>query len=416
MKYLYWPACQILLRWPPSVQLRLATLALFTSLMLVSLQALQQIPNSLQGSVLITLALIVYLLACLVWIHVSIHTDFTRVLNAISQQQHGARMVVDGHRSFRSIALLFNTLGRRYQRLNRFAGASAEETQFTASELQTTSSQLASFADEQHQRLQSTAASAEQISATIAEIAAHIEQTQQLAITAQQNSHDGQQCASSAVEEIARVVDEVNLTEGRLRHLKESSQQITEVTSTIEGISQQINLLALNASIEAARAGQAGRGFAVVADEIRHLAQRTKEATGSIGGLLDSVSEQSEHAFAGIVDSQQRVSRSAEQVNQTRQALVKIHQGAVQTHQSVDTVNRNIQEHLQVSQQMAQSLEAISQLAEKTRSSTEKTEDMVHYLNALSHKLSNAIDDSDPNRSATAVDPSTDSSRQLASR
>ncbi|MEH6648610.1 MAG: methyl-accepting chemotaxis protein [Motiliproteus sp.] len=407
MKYFCWPAAQLLTRWSAPAQQRLAVIALLLAALLYAAQVTMQVPTLLhplpqpalqallqpllQPLLSIAELLLIYLLATLVMSHLHFQKRLQQQLDQLNQQRFDHRLPLDGQHCFEPLTRSFNDLARQYQRLYQFSHSCAGETQYTASELKTNAARMAGYAQQQHQQLQSSAAAAEQISATVTAIASHVEQTRDLAIDAQQASEQGQNCVDSAVAEIEKVVTEVDLTEGRIRQLKQNSEQITSVTATIDSISQQINLLALNASIEAARAGEAGRGFAVVADEIRNLAQRTAEATGNIAERLDSVLELSEQAFIGISDSQQCVASAAARVDQTRTMLTRIQQGALQTHQGVETVSSNLGEQLQVNQQLAQSLEAIAELAQQSRDSTSQTQDMVVYLNAVSHKLNQTL-------------------------
>ena len=388
MHLIYWPATQLFTCFSLKGQKRIVSLCLLFAVSIYVVDFFNLLYSDFKQLSLFVLLVFIYFLSSLSLLYQRLFSDIQALASNHSNHQLNDRLNFPSSKSFQPIIQSLNTQGRQHQRLNHFVASCADETQFTAAELASASKVMSECSEEQYHRLDTAAAAAEQISATMTEIATHIEQTQKIAADAQTECEEGLSCAQHAVEEIKHVFDDVTATEVRLRHLKTRSEEITDITASIEGISQQINLLALNASIEAARAGEAGRGFAVVADEIRKLAQRTNEATHNISGLLESVKEETTLAFSGILKSKDRVNISMQQVAKTQQSLQQIHVGAVQTSEGVIAVSNSINEHLQVSQEMAQSLEMIAQLANRNRKSAEQTQDMVHYLNQLSKKLS----------------------------
>lgn len=388
---IFWPAEQILSFFSTATHRLISAWVLLLATALCVTSNLSLLPPDYLVFVPPLLLILVYILTALLSLYARSLEDTEKLVASLSNQKLDARFGIGPRQTFQPLALLINTLGRQYQRLHQFVRTSAGEAQFTATELEETSTQMALNADEQHQRLSSAAAGAEEITATLREIAQLIKKTESLASISYQSSEEGQEQARNAINEIRQVVEHVNTTEARLRHLKDRSNEITTATTSIEAISQQINLLALNASIEAARAGEAGRGFAVVADEVRNLAMRTREATGDIGSLLEEVRTETDNAFTSIIDSQDRVQRAKEQIETTGTALEKIQSSSHQTQESIATVSIHITEHVQVSEDMAKTLEVIANLADETRKGTEKTQDMVHYLNELSRRLNGHV-------------------------
>lgn len=391
LQAIFWPAEQILSRFSLATHKLIGAWILFLATTCNAVSNFNLLPSYYLLFIPPLLLLLIYILTALLFLYIRSLSDTETIVTSLSSQKLDARFGIGPIQTFQPLALLINTLGRQYQRLHQFVRTSAGEAQFTATELEETSTQMAHNADEQHQRLSSAAAGAEEITATLREITQLIKQTEDLARSSYKSSELGKEQANNATNEILQVVEHVTTTEVRLRHLKDRSDEITTATASIEAISQQINLLALNASIEAARAGEAGRGFAVVADEVRNLAMRTREATGDIGTLLEEVSAETDEAFTSIIDSQSCVQRAKTQVETTGQALEKIKSSASQTSESIAIVSININEHLQVSENMANTLEVIACLANETRKGTEKTQDMVHYLNELSRRLNGHV-------------------------
>ena len=130
--------------------------------------------------------------------------------------------------------------------------------------------------------------------------------------------------ADEAVNAVTSLISKMEESEAAIASLREQSESIGSVLGVIEGIAEQTNLLALNAAIEAARAGEQGRGFAVVADEVRTLASRTQESTEEIKGIIDGLQQGAQNAVHTMERSQEDVSESANQINIVKQSLAQI--------------------------------------------------------------------------------------------
>lgn len=163
-----------------------------------------------------------------------------------------------------------------------------------------------------------------EMSVTAVEIASHAAETANATDQADQSSAHGNEVVHQTSEGISRLAAEVDEAAQVIRKLNEYSENIDSILDVISSISEQTNLLALNAAIEAARAGEHGRGFAVVADEVRQLAQRSQEATGQIHGMIEQLQQGVEESVTVIERSHKEAEKTVEQTEAARLALQEI--------------------------------------------------------------------------------------------
>lgn len=192
---------------------------------------------------------------------------------------------------------------------------------------------------------------------------------------------------SETVHTVRSLAEGVKDTVGAIQALKDETQSIGEVAKTIRNIADQTNLLALNAAIEAARAGEHGRGFAVVADEVRKLANITQEATGIIEKRIATLQAGAGDAMAAMLEGSERADKSIAQADETRRALDSITQAAA----SIREVNERIATVLEgqkgIAGTISGTLTNISQTAEQTSHSSRKTTEEVAGVAAEAVKL-----------------------------
>lgn len=200
---------------------------------------------------------------------------------------------------------LVNDVNDFFERLSSFM----RSTNNTANSLTDLAEEEASSAEERHQQAQKqqeqvimVATSVHEMSSATQEIARNAEQTAASIGAAAETSEEGRKLAQSFNQSIHKLADNVSHASQRIGELEQSSSQIHGIVSSIRAISEQTNLLALNAAIEAARAGEQGRGFAVVADEVRVLSQRTHTSTEEIGKMVDAFQASTSAAVETMVE------------------------------------------------------------------------------------------------------------------
>ncbi|HEX5392217.1 MAG TPA: methyl-accepting chemotaxis protein [Rhodocyclaceae bacterium] len=185
--------------------------------------------------------------------------------------------------------------------------------------------------EQQNSAAASAASAATTMANGVADMAQNTEETARIAESAKEQSNRGASIVQEASAEIRRLAQTVEGSAEVVSALGERSQAISAIVNTIHEIADQTNLLALNAAIEAARAGEQGRGFAVVADEVRKLAERTTAATAEIGAMISAIQSETQSAISTIREGSVQARHGADLTNQAADALTEINRGAEET-------------------------------------------------------------------------------------
>ncbi|MCA0948997.1 methyl-accepting chemotaxis protein [Shewanella chilikensis] len=235
-------------------------------------------------------------------------------LNDIAQGEGDLtkRLQVRGEDEIAQLGQAFNRFVDKLQRIIRDVTTATHEVQDAAgsihSQTQAIAAQLANHNNETDQVVTAIT----EMSSTAQEVAMNTTQVAEATHTATDEVAKAQECVDTSLTEISTLMAEINSAADHIQSLNEQSQKINSVLSVIGGIAEQTNLLALNAAIEAARAGEQGRGFAVVADEVRSLASRTQASTLEINEMLSELHRLVSQAVAAMEESQQSCHRSVE--------------------------------------------------------------------------------------------------------
>ncbi|HEY9101368.1 methyl-accepting chemotaxis protein [Chitinimonas sp.] len=289
-------------------------------------------------------------------------------LAAIGQGRFSTR-VPEGDRHSRNemdgLALEINGMAGKLSELVQGVTDASHRVSESASLLKTQTSDIANASLDQSQSAAEMAAAVEQLSQSIAEVAAHTQSAQELAESVRRAASDGRGRIAASVQEMSEVSAAVDASAQAVVALGEHSKEITGIVSTIKDIAEQTNLLALNAAIEAARAGEQGRGFAVVADEVRKLAERTSLSTGEITQMVASIQAETLNAAERMQVVNQMTQHGVKTVEAAGDTLAAI---ASQTGKVVDIVADiadATREQTTASHAVAQTVERIANMAER---------------------------------------------------
>jgi methyl-accepting chemotaxis protein-2 (aspartate sensor receptor) len=243
---------------------------------------------------------------------------------------------------------------------------------------------------------QSTAATAmaatvEEMSASIQQVALHAEACRSLAETSGEVSDSGIEVINRAVQGMSSIAQTVGQSSSVVSRLGEESQQISHIVNVIREIADQTNLLALNAAIEAARAGEAGRGFAVVADEVRKLAERTTQSTQEITRMVGSIQQGANHAVESMLTGEHQVQEGVRLASEAGGRINAIKVGADDVSQAVVGISDALREQSVANQEIARNVERIAQQAEDNYIQAKATADTAHGMETLSTQLRASI-------------------------
>ena len=245
-----------------------------------------------------------------------------------------------------------------------------------AEELSAVTEQTSAGVNNQKVETDQVATAMNEMAATVHEVARNAEHASEAALMADQQAVEGERVVGEAIAEIERLAAAVGHSSEAMGALKSESDKIGSVLDVIKSVAQQTNLLALNAAIEAARAGEAGRGFAVVADEVRSLAKRTQESTEEIEGLIAGLHRGTQDVTA-IMDSSRELTVSSVQL--TRRAGT-----------ALDTITSTVSSIQAMNQQIATAAEQQSAVAEEINRSVINVRDISDQTSAASEETAAA--------------------------
>ena len=263
-----------------------------------------------------------------------------------------------------------NQTGSQISGLVHGIAGSTEQLSSAATQLEQSSRQAARSSQNQADSTTGMAASVEELTVSISQIADSAREANDVTRQAKSASVQGRAVVAETVEEMQRIATAVEASGKQIQNLDDSSRKIVSIVAVIREVAGQTNLLALNAAIEAARAGEQGRGFAVVADEVRKLAERTSKSTQDIEAMIAAVHGETASAVAGMASISARMQDGMEKARAAGTALEQIAAHAEKTVAVVEGIAHATEEQRQASTEIARSVEQIAQMNEENSALT----------------------------------------------
>ena len=267
----------------------------------------------------------------------------------------------------------------------------AVEVEHTAAALSRTSDALASAAATQSEASSAMAAGVEEMAVSINHVSDNAHSADDYTHQTRRQAGLGREAANAAIAQMNTIADAVADTATRIQHLGEASERISTVVSVIREVADQTNLLALNAAIEAARAGEQGRGFAVVADEVRKLAERTAASTQEIAEVVNSIQAGAAQAIQGMASARGRVAEGAVKVEASGRTMVEIEAGASDVATITADMSLALREQASASNGIGEEVERISRLSEQNDASAREALAAARALERVAHRMSEAV-------------------------
>jgi methyl-accepting chemotaxis protein len=267
----------------------------------------------------------------------------------------------------------------------------ATDVAHDAATMSQASRQVSVSSDQQSESASSMAAAVEQLTVSISHVASSADDALGMARESGSLSEEGNGIVRDAIVEIDKIANAFSETTQLIQTLGEQSNRISAIVNVIKEIADQTNLLALNAAIEAARAGEQGRGFAVVADEVRKLAERTTQSAQEIVTMIDAVQDGTQSAVRGMMQGSNQVADGVDMAGRAGNSMVNIEASSRKVISSVTDISSALREQSAASTQIAQNVERIATMAEENVAAVRDVAHAAEHLEGLAGKLSASV-------------------------
>lgn len=352
-----------------------------------------------RGNVHMTFTLVVGTLLCVLLVFVLPPLVTAPMLRLIEHMENAAQgngdltvRLDDGNRDeMGRLARAFNRFVEKLQTMIQQSVESTAQLSDASQRLTLVSSDSMQAVSQQLSEIDQVATGMDEMTATVQEVARNASQAAEAAHESDNQARKGKEVVNQTVQSIRDLASSVQSSAGIIQKLQEESGNIGTVLGVIKGIAEQTNLLALNAAIEAARAGEQGRGFAVVADEVRQLASRTQQSTQEIQNMIESLQSSARQAVDSMEAGREKADQSVSQADLAGQALEEIAR-AVGTITDMNTqIASAAEEQAAVTDELNRNTVNIQNLANHSSDGSQKTAAAADELASLSEGLKDSL-------------------------
>ena len=297
------------------------------------------------------------------------------------------RMPASGSDEIAKVSGAFNRLLERLQGSFSNIARHAGSVHSAADRVAAAAQQMSQASVHQSEAASSMAATVEEMTVSINHVAERAHDANQLSVSSGEQAQRGETIIGETAQGINSIAETVRDAASQISQLEQQSERINNVVAVIKEVADQTNLLALNAAIEAARAGEQGRGFAVVADEVRKLAERTSQSTHEISTTITAMQSSAQSAVQGIQMVVERVSTGVTMAGEANLAIQEIGSGSRTTVAMVGDISDAIREQGVASTNIAQQVEKIAQISEENSAASQSTAGTAAELALLAKEM-----------------------------
>ncbi len=356
----------------------------------LSNKSIWQTGGLMVGMVVLVLVVMWYMLRSIVLQPLAKMTEISKDI-AKGEGDLTKRVPVEGDDEIARLGGYFNEFIEKLQKMIKKVAHVTDKVASASVELSATAEEISKGTENLTSRASQTAAAVEEMNATVGQVAQNSGKAASLAQDTVKTAQEGGAVVSSTISGMQHLSEAVSNSATIIAELGRSSDQIGEIVRTIEDIADQTNLLALNAAIEAARAGEQGRGFAVVADEVRKLAERTTKATKEIGDMIRQIQHDTRGAVDSMQQGTQKVTAGVDLVNKTGEALTKIVQMVSESADMIRQIAVASEEQSVATQQIASDIENVAKVTKDSSSGAHESAKASQDLSQLAVELQGIV-------------------------
>lgn len=396
MNPLFIPAAMLLKRMPYAMKVTMMVIISLIPTGIFAWLALVGTDTASMKYAMLTFASVVlvgFLYATIGYYHTMKHA-LTRLQSGLDQMSDGdmtVRLDTDHTDEIGEISVSFNHMIEKFEALVQQISSATGQLAAAAEEMSTVARNADSNINKQTQETEQVATAMNEMSATVREVAHNAASAATAANNADNEAKGGKTIVIQTATAIQQLADSVESTAQVIHQLEADSETIGSVLDVIKGIAEQTNLLALNAAIEAARAGEQGRGFAVVADEVRTLASRTQTSTQEIQKMIERLQTGASNAVEAMETGRTQAQAGVEQAQAAAQSLEAITHAVTTINEMNTMIASAAEEQTSVAEEMNKNIVNISQLSHDTAGAAEQTTSASTELSKLASQLESLV-------------------------